>query len=51
MLRAERAAIADGITGTPVFLAGRTGQPLQPLEVSALDASALQLTLDQLLGA
>jgi hypothetical protein len=50
MAQAKQAAIADRITGTPSFFAGRTGTPLQPVQITSLDASALQPTLDQLLG-
>jgi putative ABC transport system permease protein len=45
------AAVTDGIQGTPSFFAGRTGQALQPLQVSSLDADAMRPMLDQLLGA
>lgn len=49
MAQAKRSAISDGITGTPSFFAGRTGAPLQPVEITSLDASALQPALDRLL--
>jgi protein-disulfide isomerase len=51
MHRSEQAAVTDGIQGTPSFFAGRTGQALQPLQVSSLDADAMRPMLDQLLGA
>jgi protein-disulfide isomerase len=44
------AAAADGIQGTPSFLAGRSGQALQPLSVASLDASSFRPTLDALLA-
>jgi protein-disulfide isomerase len=50
MARAERAAFADRITGTPAFFAGRTGGRLQPVQITSLDAAALRPVLDQLLG-
>jgi protein-disulfide isomerase len=51
MERARRAAVSDGITGTPSFFAGATGGVLQPVPISSLDASALRPVLDRLLGA
>jgi protein-disulfide isomerase len=44
------AAAADGIQGTPSFLAGRTGAQLEPLSVASLDASSFRPTLDALLA-
>lgn len=39
-----------GINSTPSFEAGKTGGPLQRLQVQALDASAFRPALDALLG-
>jgi protein-disulfide isomerase len=44
------AAAADGVEGTPTFLAGPTGLRLQPLSVASLDAAAFRPTLDALLA-
>jgi protein-disulfide isomerase len=44
------AAAADGVRGTPTFLAGPSGGPLQPVELESLDAAALRPTLDALLA-
>jgi protein-disulfide isomerase len=49
--KAQQAAAADGITGTPSFLAGKTGSALQPVEVTSLDAAAMRPVLDRLLAA
>ena len=49
--KAHQAAAADGITGTPSFLAGKTGSPLQAVEITSLDAGALRPVLDRLLAA
>src|SRR5262249_11323637 len=50
MARAKQAAIADRITGTPSFFAGKTGGSLQPVPIASLDASSVRPALDQLLG-
>jgi hypothetical protein len=39
-----------GISSTPSFLAGRTGGPLERLELDSLEAGALRPTLDRLLA-
>lgn len=44
-------AKAAGVTGTPTFLAGRTGGRLAPIPITSLDAAAIRPALDQLLGA
>ena len=46
---AQTAADAAGITGTPSFEVGRTGGPLQRLEIRSLDPSAFRPALDALL--
>jgi protein-disulfide isomerase len=51
MVRAKQSAIADRINGTPSFLAGRTGGPLQAVEITSLDAAAIRTALDELLRA
>lgn len=49
--RSHVQAQADGVTGTPSFLAGPTGGRLQPVEITSLGPSAMRPVLDQLLGA
>jgi protein-disulfide isomerase len=46
---AEHHAQQFEISGTPAFLAGRTGGKLQRIEIQSLDAGALTPTLDSLL--
>jgi protein-disulfide isomerase len=46
---AEHHAGQVGISGTPAFLAGRTGGQLTRVELESLDAGALTPTLDRLL--
>ena len=46
---AEHHAEQSGISGTPSFLAGRTGGKLARVEIQSLDAGALTPTLDRLL--
>ena len=48
---ARSAADAVGVPGTPFFQAGPTGQTLEPLHVSALDAETFRRELDRLLAA
>jgi protein-disulfide isomerase len=40
----------DGITATPAFFAGRSGETLAPVHVSTLDAGSITPTLDRLLA-
>jgi protein-disulfide isomerase len=47
--RADQHAERAGISGTPSFLAGRTGGKLTRVEIESLDADALAPTLDRLL--
>jgi protein-disulfide isomerase len=47
---AEHHAGQVGISGTPAFLAGRTGGQLTRIEIESLDAGALTPTLDRLLN-
>jgi protein-disulfide isomerase len=47
--RAERLAERSEISGTPSFLAGRTGGQLERIEIQSLDAGAVTPTLDNLL--
>lgn len=47
---AEAEAARYGISSTPSFLAGRTGGPLERLELDSLEAGALRPTLDRLLA-
>jgi protein-disulfide isomerase len=47
--RAEQQAEQFGISGTPAFLARRTGGKLERIEIQSLDAGALTPTLDSLL--
>ncbi|HZQ64738.1 MAG TPA: thioredoxin domain-containing protein [Gaiellaceae bacterium] len=44
----ERAAAAEGVTGTPSVYLGRTGGPLGKVELTALDASAVAPAIRQL---
>ena len=44
------AAASAGITGTPSFELGRTGEKLTRLEVASLDADEFRAAIDQLLG-
>jgi protein-disulfide isomerase len=46
---AEHHAEQHGISGTPSFLAGRTGGKLERIEIQSLDSGALTPTLDDLL--
>jgi protein-disulfide isomerase len=46
---AEHHAEQFGISGTPAFLAGRTGGKLERIEIQSLDAGAVTPTLDDLL--
>jgi protein-disulfide isomerase len=47
---AQRLAERVGVTGTPSFLAGRSGGRLRPVELTELTADALQPRLDHLLA-
>jgi protein-disulfide isomerase len=47
---AEAQATRRGITSTPSFLAGRTGESLARVEIDSLEAEALTPTLDRLLN-
>ena len=47
--RAERDAEQAGISGTPSFMAGRTGGKLARVEIESLEADALTPALDRLL--
>jgi protein-disulfide isomerase len=47
--RADHHAAQFGISGTPSFLAGRTGGKAERIEIQSLDADALTPTLDRLL--
>jgi protein-disulfide isomerase len=47
---ASSAAERAGLQGTPFFQAGRTGDALTPLQVSALDADTFRRELDRLLA-
>lgn len=49
-LGSEQAARDAGIRSTPSFQVGRTGGPLQVLQVSSLDPSAFRPALDSLLS-
>jgi protein-disulfide isomerase len=44
------AAASAGITGTPAFELGRTGEELTRLEVASLDADEFRAAIDALLG-
>jgi len=46
----SQTAVDEGITSTPSFLVGRTGQPLQRLTPSSLDLAGFEPTLDALLA-
>ena len=46
----QQAADASGVHSTPTFAVGRTGGALEPLQVHALDASALRPALDAALS-
>jgi protein-disulfide isomerase len=48
--RSARQAQAAGINSTPSFLLGRTGGPLERLEVAALDAPSFTAPIETLLG-
>jgi protein-disulfide isomerase len=48
---AAKLAQAAGVPGTPYFEVGRTGGPLRPLQVPALDAASFTSELDRLLAA
>jgi protein-disulfide isomerase len=45
---ASNAAERDGVSGTPMFLAGPTGGKLQPVVLSSLDAAPVRAHLDGL---
>jgi protein-disulfide isomerase len=47
---ASEAARHDGVTGTPSFMAGRTGRTLEPVVVTSLDAAPFRAQLDALLA-
>lgn len=47
---AARQASADGVPGTPTFMLGRTGRPLEPVRLTTLDPSQLSASIDAVLA-
>jgi protein-disulfide isomerase len=50
MVRWAHQATADGVQGTPTFLVGRRGEPLEPLALQMMSLSEFRAALDQALG-